>query len=80
MVFAILVSWGIAFVEYCFAVPAQRGLLARRAEEHTGSHHAYRFCRVYRVLFPRAAYAHSRSGFRSDWSRRDAGLSRSILK
>jgi uncharacterized protein (DUF486 family) len=24
MVFAILVSWGIAFVEYCFAVPANR--------------------------------------------------------
>jgi uncharacterized protein len=24
MAFAILVSWGIAFVEYCFAVPANR--------------------------------------------------------
>jgi uncharacterized protein len=24
MVFAILVSWGIAFVEYCFVVPANR--------------------------------------------------------
>ncbi|MGA8433553.1 MAG: DMT family protein, partial [Methyloceanibacter sp.] len=27
----VLVSWGIAFVEYCFAVPANRGLLTRGA-------------------------------------------------
>jgi len=84
MVFAILMSWGIAFVEYCFAVPANRigNAVYSPAELKSiqESHHAYRFCRVYRVLFPRAAYAHSRSGFRSDWSRRDAGLSRSILK
>ncbi|MGC1346717.1 MAG: DMT family protein [Methyloceanibacter sp.] len=28
----VLVSWGIAFVEYCFAVPANRGLLTRGAQ------------------------------------------------
>jgi hypothetical protein len=43
MVFAILVSWGIAGARQ---PDQQRDLLARRVEEHTGSHHAYRFCGV----------------------------------
>ena len=38
LVTVVLVSWGIAFVEYCFAVPANRigsaGLFAGGAEDH----------------------------------------------
>ena len=42
---AILVSWLIAFVEYCFQVPANRlghnaGITRRPTEDHPGSDHA----------------------------------------
>src|SRR6516165_9546382 len=43
LVVVVLVSWGVAFVEYCFAVPAnrsQRGLFAGGAQDHPRSDHA----------------------------------------
>jgi len=40
----ILTSWAIAFVEYCFAVPAnrygKRGLFGGAAQDHAGGDHA----------------------------------------
>jgi uncharacterized protein (DUF486 family) len=80
MVFAILVSWGIAFVEYCFAVPANRISNAIYSPAELKSIQEVITLIVFAGLFPRAAYADSKSGFRSNWSGRDAGLSRSILK
>jgi uncharacterized protein (DUF486 family) len=84
MVFAILVSWGIAFVEYCFAVPANRiGNAIYSPAELKSIQEVITlivFAGVYRTLFPRTAFVHSRNGFRSDWSGRGVGLSRSILK
>jgi uncharacterized protein len=55
MAFAILVSWVIAFVEYCFAVPASRIGNAVyspvRAQELTGGSHFDRVCGLHRHLF-----------------------------
>ena len=46
----ILISWGLAFVEYCLAVPAkplrQHRLHAGPAQDHPGSRHAGDFRRV----------------------------------
>ena len=40
----IFAAWGIAFIEYCMAVPANRwgqcGLYGRRAQDHAGGHYA----------------------------------------
>jgi hypothetical protein len=47
----ILASWAIAFLEYCFQVPANRNrsraILRRTTEDHAGSDHP---CGVLRVL------------------------------
>ena len=44
LLLVILVSWGIAFLEYCFQVPANRwgsnSLFALSVEDHPGGHHA----------------------------------------
>ena len=68
LVTVVLVSWGIAFVEYCFAVPAnpdrQRGLFARRAEDHPRGDHADRVRGLQRGLFQGAALPDTgRAGF-----------------
>ena len=53
----VLVSWGIALLEYCFQVPANRygnqhGLVGRSIEDHAGGHHARRL-RHLRAAVPR---------------------------
>jgi uncharacterized protein len=65
LVTVILVSWGIAFVEYCFAgkPDGQRGLFARRAQDHSGGEHLGGVRRPHRGLFQLAAQPDSRRGF-----------------
>ena len=51
----ILVSWGIAFFEYCLQVPANRigsGVFyGHAAESNAGSHHPGRVYGVFRFVF-----------------------------
>ena len=55
----ILASWGIAFIEYCLAVPANRWGSAvytdRPVEDHAGGHHAAGVCGLLHSLFEGAA-------------------------
>ena len=54
---AIIVSWLIALVEYCFQVPANRwappALLCCAAEDHAGGNNAVRLRRVLAPISPR---------------------------
>ena len=65
LVTVVLVSWGIAFVEYCFAVACQphrqRRLFARGAQDDPGSDYAHRVRRLHRGLFQGAAEPHTQS-------------------
>jgi uncharacterized protein (DUF486 family) len=73
MVFAILVSWGIAFVEYCFAVPANRIGNAIYSPAELKS--------IQEVITLIVFAGFTAFYFREPLTlRRDAGLSRSILK
>ena len=54
LITVIFVAWGIAFIEYCMAVPAnrlgQRRLYDRAAQDHAGGDHALRV-RGFSVLY-----------------------------
>ena len=64
---AILVSWGIAFFEYCLPVTGQphgfRPFIDGAAQNHPGNHHALRFRRVFGVVPERAATLNHAIGF-----------------
>jgi len=50
----IVISWGIAFFEYCFQVPANRIWILRvhrgAAQDHPGGNYTYGFLRVLGLL------------------------------
>src|SRR5258708_2677480 len=54
----VLASWGIAFLEYCFVVPANRightVYSAAQIEDDAGDHHADRVRRVLGDIFERS--------------------------
>src|SRR4029453_8892997 len=83
LVTVVLVSWGIAFVEYCFAVPANRIGSAvyspAKAQDHPGGDHAHRVRRLHRGLFQRAAEPHTERGLRPDRTWRRSSVSRTSL-
>ena len=50
----ILISWLIAFFEYCFQVPANRlGLFRNPAQSNSGSHHPCNFHSFFHILHER---------------------------
>jgi len=83
LVTVVLVSWGIAFVEYCFAVPAnphrQRRLSTGGAQDNPGGHHPHRVRRVHRDLFQGTAEPYAERGVCPDRARRSTGVSRAGL-
>jgi hypothetical protein len=74
----ILVSWGIAFVEYCFAVPAnrQRRLFAGGAQDDSRGDHADRVRGLYGGVFQRAVALDAGRGLCPDRAWRGPRLSR----
>jgi uncharacterized protein (DUF486 family) len=66
----ILISWGLALIEYCLAVPANRYgnavYNAGPAQDDAGGHHLCGVCRLLIFLFARTD--HAESGF---WLRAD---------
>src|ERR1700687_570201 len=84
LVTVVLVSWGIAFVKYCFAVPANRigsaGLFAGGAEDHAGGDHADRVRGLHGGLFQGAAELRAGRGLRTDRPWRDPRISRPGLR
>ena len=80
LVTVVLVSWAIAFVEYCFAVPANRigSAIYSPAELKTcpGGHYLHRVRRVHRDLFQRTAEPYAERGLHPDRTRRGTGASR----
>ena len=65
---SMIASWGIAFFEYCFQVPANRVRLlriyCRAAQNHPGGHHAVRLFDLLDYLSRRAAEVELRRGLR----------------
>ena len=66
----ILVSWGIAFFEYCLQVPGNRigysRLQPRAIEDNPGNHHAGRFRGVLDFVFERCDQMESPRRLRAD--------------
>src|SRR6187431_294043 len=71
LVTVVLVSWGIAFVEYCFAVPANRIGSAVYSPAELETIQEVITLIVYRGLFQGAAEPHTERGLRLDrtWCR-----------
>src|SRR4051794_38586121 len=72
----VMVSWGIAFVEYWLAVPANRcGLFGGAAQDHAGGDHAGGVRRLLGALSEGAAGMESRARFSLHRHRRVSDLS-----
>jgi len=71
----IVITWGIAFFEYCFQVPANRigsyEFSAGAAQDHPGGNYTYGFLGVLGLLSGRANQVELHRGF---WADRGGGF------
>jgi hypothetical protein len=82
LVTVILISWGIAFVEYCFAAPANRfGSAVYAPAELKTIQEVVTLCvfALHSAIFRRAAQLDAGRGFRPDRAWRGPRVLRSVL-
>jgi hypothetical protein len=79
----IVISWLIAFAEYCFQVPANRigsyAFTTAQFEDHTGGHHPNRIFDLLGLISSRTAEVELPRGFRHD-DRRRGGDFQEVVK